>query len=127
MEKIVNGGSWHMNKKIKLLAASVVILVGAGILWGLHARKEAQRNECNNNLRQIYAAMYATSLADKYPEGAVMPTAAFTKYMKKEALPECPSGGKYNIPPVGKVPTCSFHGDVLGEEAREYDPLTELK
>ena len=99
-------------KKAFILMA---VIVGAGILWSLHARKEAQRDVCINNLRQRYAAMYATSLADKDPEGAVMPTAAFTKYLKREALPECPSGGKYIIPPVGKVPTCSFHGDLLKE------------
>ena len=41
------------------------------------------------------------------------------EYMK-EGLPRCPAGGKYDIPPIGKRPTCSIHGDLLKEYGWEW-------
>jgi len=97
----------------------IVLLVAIAVPSFAKARKQSQRNACVNNLRILDAAISQGAMADGYSDGQNYPVEKFTQYMKGRTLPKCPSGGHYNIPPVGKRPTCSFHGGIAEEAQPE--------
>lgn len=72
-----------------------------------------RRNRCINNLRQIDAAKEQSALANKWADGAVAVIPVIVQYIKGEALPVCPAGGKYTVDVIGKNPKCSVPGHTL--------------
>jgi hypothetical protein len=83
-------------------------------------QKKSMSNVCLNNLRLIASAIESWVLESGKNIGDTVDIAAVSDYMKGATLPVCPSGGKYDIPPVGKRPTCSIHGDLLEENGFEW-------
>jgi len=103
-------------KNAKLIVSAILIIVICaviGVPCFLKARQKAQRNACANNLYQIASAIESWVLESHKNLGDPVDISQISQYMKGPDLPECPSGGKYDIPPVGKRPTCSVHGDLL--------------
>lgn len=64
----------------------------------------------------IDAAMESCALEIDATRGDTLPLEKLVPYIKGRALPQCPSGGSYAIPPVGQPPTCSYHGNLLAAE-----------
>ena len=72
-----------------------------------------QLNACINNLRQIEGAKQQWALENKKTEND-MPTAQqIAVYLKDNAIPTCPAGGKYVINKVADPPTCTIPGHEL--------------
>lgn len=82
----------------------------------VQADEESARNQCINNLRQIYAAKQEWALENNKTADAIPTAQDIAPYIKLDAdgnIPGCPSGGTYTIGAVGVPPTCSIPGHVL--------------
>jgi hypothetical protein len=82
----------------------------------VQADEESARNQCINNLRQIYAAKQECALENNKTADAIPTAQDIAPYIKLDAdgnIPGCPSGGTYTIGAVGVPPTCSIPGHVL--------------
>jgi hypothetical protein len=99
---------WHV-AWVLIVAATF----GAVALKLTHDRRGSR--SCLSNLRIIDAATISSSMEfhSLYGYGEMVPLERFTEYVKDNRLPRCPSGGYYILHPVGGMPTCSFHGDLL--------------
>jgi DNA-binding ferritin-like protein len=73
----------------------------------------ATRNQCINNLRQIYAAKQEWALENNKTDGDIPTEQDLVPYILGGVFPACPSGGTYTIGAVGVGPTCSISGHVL--------------
>jgi hypothetical protein len=74
-------------------------------------RPRSAARACENNLRQIDAAVNEFALEHKKHTGDPVTFADLTPYIKLNRngeIPGCPYGGKYTIGPVGTPPTCSL-------------------
>jgi hypothetical protein len=66
---------------------------------------------CQNNLRQIYAAVDEWALENKKHVGDPVTLDDLKPYIKFNSqgeIPSCPWGGKYSVTAVGAPPTCSL-------------------
>lgn len=104
-------------KRFKSLVILAIVIGAVAVPIWIQCLKRHREFACSQNLRQIHAAVWAVSQAEKYPLGTVIPTPILTKCMKGDRLPVCPSGGRYIIPPFGETPTCSYHGNLLSKYA----------
>ena len=105
-------------KKAKVFVPAILIIVLLAVVAVpsfLKARKQSQRNACSNNLTNIASMIESRVLASNKAIGDDIDPSDISQHMAGGALPICPAGGKYDIPPVGKRPTCSVHGDLLKE------------
>ena len=113
----------RLMKRPALLAwTALMLLAGAIVLVGLPRwlalSREHAIKQCTNNHRQVFAAMCAYAREMKYRAGDPMDE-GFCQYLKEGKVPECPSGGTYEIPRVGGRVRCTVHGDLLlGGEVR---------
>ena len=90
-------------------------------------RTDAQVTGCKSNLTTIDSACEIWALQNRKPNGAEPTWEDILDYLDK-GMPECPSGGEYELGYVGKVdgvhklPTCTVEGHTLEkveEEERE--------
>lgn len=74
-----------------------------------------RRNYCVNNLRKIDAAKEQAALEYRLITGAPVAEtdARVNAYIKGNATPVCPAGGKYTYGPIGSNPACSVPGHSL--------------
>lgn len=68
---------------------------------------------CLASLRRLDSAVENASYALALHDGAVAPSNEVVKFLVSNRVPVCPSGGSYSWGIVGRVPTCSLHGDLL--------------
>ena len=106
-------GQKAMNRRL-ILAIAVMLVASVLIGAVAQSRRRSHRNVCHNNLRQIYAVIVSSALADKYRWGDTMPVSVFSQYLRPDTL-RCPSGGSYILPTVGGTPACTYHGNLLKE------------
>lgn len=87
--------------------------------------EERNRRECAQDMRFVFAAIISAALWDGVSLGERIAPEQFVGDIVhwKGELPECPSGGRYTIPPVGGVPTCSYHGNLLKETGELEGPI----
>ena len=110
-----------MNKKQKALMVFVpailiiILLIVIAAPSYLRAHKQSQRNACLNNLSIIDAATGSAALTLDLHKGDPVPQEELLKFMKGYVVPVCPSGGRYNLPPAGEPPSCSYHGNLMKE------------
>ena len=93
------------------VAFFVILMIVAYIFQEVLVK--SNKNECLNNLRIIHSGMTSAAMEMNLPKGASIPIKLVARYQKGGVLPVCPSGGEYIIPPCGKNPKCSYHGDLL--------------
>ena len=74
---------------------------------------ESERNQCINNLRQIYAAKQEWALENNKTDGDIPTEQDLVPYILGGVFPACPSGGTYTIGAVGASPACSVPGHVM--------------
>jgi len=77
-------------------------------------KKEAARQVCLRNLRQIDAAKHMWALENK-KQNVDLPTMAdLLPYLRPDQkFPVCPAGGVYEIKAVSEKPTCTVQGHVI--------------
>lgn len=69
------------------------------------------RNSCIANMKQIDGATQQWALENKKIGTSPVELAGIVNYLRGKALPRCPGGGAYVLPPnVAGSPTCSVHG-----------------
>ena len=100
--------------------ATGVAAAGVGVAIAvpafLRARENSRGRACEENLAKIDGAKEQYALEFKLAKDAPVTMENLTKppgtsgegmgYLKKE--PQCPSGGKYTLQPIGENPTCSI-------------------
>ena len=107
--------------KKALIVPSIAILLLLAIIAipsFIKARKQSQRNECINNLRQLTEPMMCcVPLSTKLAVGDKIDPQQVFQYLRQGAMPVCPAGGTYQVTWVvgGATPKCSVHGDVFWE------------
>jgi hypothetical protein len=74
-----------------------------------HAKKEANRKACMDNMRYLETAKDMVELDTGKLSGDVSDK-DLEKYFKDGVSPVCPSGGSYTYNPIGVAPECSIHG-----------------
>ena len=74
-----------------------------------HARKAAQTDTCINYLRMIDAAKQQWALGTRKRSSDVPTWQDLTPYLGTpgDRIPECPTGGRYEIHSVVEPPTCT--------------------
>jgi len=115
-------------KKAKVFVPAILIIVLLAVVAVpsfLKARKQSQRNACANNLTIIASGIESWVLAANKSLGDDVDISAISQYMRRATLPVCPAGGSYDIPPVGKRPTCTVHGDLLRENGWTWSKWPE--
>ena len=104
----------------KKRTAILVGVLGAAVLLVVCGKCRCVQSQrwkaaCLHNLRMIDAAMRSCALEIDANRGDTLPLAKLVPYIKGRALPKCPSGVDYVVPPVGESPTCPYHGNLLAE------------
>jgi hypothetical protein len=92
-------------------------IVSAAIPSYRQAREESLLNRCQDNLRQIDAAIDSCAVTYQWQPGGKIDDPVnirrIIEHIKGIKMPICPSGGKYSIPVLGKNPSCSVHGELI--------------
>jgi hypothetical protein len=103
------------------IALAVSVLLGVVLLCGIltaivvpafHTQRDASKTACFANQRAVLDAY------KKYRAGggkAVVTMDEMVKAYNLDAIPKCPSGGKYEWDPTLHEITCSVHGSVMGQ------------
>lgn len=86
----------------------ISILLGIAIPSFLNSREKAKGRSCTVNLREINTAKEQFVMANGLGEGAFVSEANVMPYLHEKNFPACPSGGTYDISPVGDNPTCTI-------------------
>jgi len=90
------------------------------------SRNTSQQNACINNLRQIDSGKEQWAMASSKADGEPLKISAVNAYIKGNATPTCPAGGRYSYGVVGESPRCTcpghtFGGDVWVEPSQTGD------
>jgi len=76
------------------------------------ARETVRARSCIRNLRQMEDAKEQYAMEARIQEGdPVTFDNLVPSYLRK--IPDCPSGGAYNLQPAGEEPTCTISGHEL--------------
>lgn len=132
---LINEGLIEIPKKTGCLVTAIIIMIlvpvtifilallsAIAIPTFLQAKATAQTNLCRNNLRLIYHAKESYAVENNLAPGATLPQTDYNGINDGDDIPDaleeylnnpmnCPSGGLYNIGPIGEAPTCSLGGD----------------
>jgi hypothetical protein len=106
---------------------SAWILGVAAALICMTSGCRSKRDVCKENLSVIACAIESTVLEQSLYEGDPIPVDHIVLFMKGAKLPACPAGGKYVIPTVGGLPTCTVHGNLLAEVGWTWEKWPEGK
>ena len=99
----------RLSIKIAMAVALVGVLAAIGIPNYIKVRMAPSGNICiNRNLWAIYDAKKRWAEETGKPPGAVPEERDLLPYLPGRQLPVCPSGGKYDIGPIGSNPSCSL-------------------
>ena len=95
------------------LVEIMIVVVIIGLLAALaipnfsHARTNARRGTCINNMRILDAAKQEYALENNKDAATVPASDDVAPYMRSNAMPICPAGGIYSIEAIGTTPSCS--------------------
>mgnify|MGYP000950197951 CR=1 FL=1 len=106
--------------EIMIVVAIIGLLAAVAIPNLVKAKKNAQVNGCKANLRAIEFAIVQWSLEKQKADDAEVSLEELEGYFK-DGIPECPSGGEYELFTVEEKPTCNVTGHTIvkGEEEEE--------
>lgn len=95
--------------EIMIVVAIIGLLAAIALPNFVHARQEAQRNACIENLTKLEAIKQIWGVENGKLNGT-LPTDADlfgpTLYMREK--PKCPANGTYDLKPIGVNPTCTI-------------------
>jgi hypothetical protein len=115
-------------KRYIIVIAFILLIPGVLITVKWHQNKKSLTEgvECTNNLRMIDSAKEEIAMKLRLGDGAVVTEQQVAEFCKNGQLPTCPSGGKYNILPIGCPAMCSQRigrsDDLLHNIPIEEDP-----
>lgn len=106
-----------MKKQGFTLVEIMIVVMIIGLLAAIalpsfqRARRNAQRNACVENLRQINSAVQQY-LIEEREDAFAGSSADLLVYFQTGNFPECPSNGAYTIGDGANNPTCSLSGSL---------------
>ena len=93
----------------------VVLIIGiiaaAAATSMAFSRDKARQNSCISNLRQFDQAKEQYAMMNQKNNGDVLLMDDVFPLLLKGTPRTCPSGGTYDLQPVGTTPTCSVSGN----------------
>jgi hypothetical protein len=98
---------------MQALAAPVGLMAAVAIPSFVKARTTSQKNACINNLRQIESAKDQWAIETGQTNGTSVTMKDLAPYLKNPQKIKCPSGGKYQLNPIGSETTCTEEGHKL--------------
>ena len=93
--------------EIMIVVAIIGLLAAIAVPNFAQARTNARRGTCINNMRLIDASKEQYALENNKDSTTTPASADVTPYLKKDAMPTCPSSGSYTIAAIGTDPSCS--------------------
>jgi prepilin-type N-terminal cleavage/methylation domain-containing protein len=102
--------------EIMIVVAIIGLLASIAIPNFVRARKEAQKQACINNLRQIDGAIQQWALEKNQSANSPVSQENVSEYLGRGTsgeFPECPAGGNYTLVDVQTPPTCDVPGHEL--------------
>ena len=118
-----SGAPWLIGCLVAVVAIPVLVSV-IGLLAAIaipsfvKARSTAQMNGCVNNLRIIDSAKEQWALVSRADIGQAPEVPGVNEYIKGNATPLCPAGGRYTYGSIGADPECSLHGSLASPVER---------
>jgi len=110
MNRIKNKKKGFTLVEIMIVVLIIGILLAIAVPNFVKARERSRTKTCVGNLKQMDSAKEQWAMENKKAEGdACADTDIAPDYIK--AMPECPSGGTYDVGNIGDNPTCSLGGD----------------
>ena len=104
-----------------IVVAIIGLLAAVAIPNLIKARKTAQINACKTNLRTIEFTIGQWALEKRKADDSELTLGDLEDYFK-DGIPECPSGGEYELYTVGEMPTCNVKGhSIIKEEEEEIE------
>jgi prepilin-type N-terminal cleavage/methylation domain-containing protein len=100
--------------EILIVVAIIGLILAIAVPNFLKYRQHAQTQLCIENLGQIESAKQQWGLENKMSNGdepEVNELIGPDRWLKRN--PECPSGGTYQLNPIGEPATCTFEGHNL--------------
>ena len=94
--------------EIMIVVAIISMLAVIAIPNFVRSRGKARINLCIANLSQLEDSKQQWALEAHQVATAVPTTDDVLPYLRDQTMPECPSGGTYNLLQVTKNPTCSL-------------------
>ena len=106
--------------EIMIVVAIIGLLAAVAIPNLIKARTNAQIRACQSNMRTIEFAIQEWAIDKRKANDSEVSLEELEGYFK-DGIPECPSGGEYELFTVEEKPTCNVtgHTDVKGEEEEE--------
>lgn len=100
-------------KRLTMVTAAILIVTAICVCAYVGQKsKRARLALCRSHRLVLLSVIESAAFEGGYSIGDKIPETNITDYIVKEFL-VCPSTGRpYDIPPVGGVPTCSYHGNL---------------
>jgi hypothetical protein len=95
-------------KNTVIIVSIVIVLVSLGVPSVITEIKRTKGLYCTSNLREIDAAKEQAAQALGLKEGDTVTEEQVAKYCRGNAIPQCPSNGKYTLDVIGQNPKCSL-------------------
>ena len=107
--------------EIMLVVAIIGLLAAVAIPNLIKARKTAQVGACRANLKTMESAITQWSIEKRKGDDSEVTLEDIEAWLNG-GIPDCPSGGEYELFTVGELPTCTIIGHTIDrEEQKEYE------
>ena len=93
--------------EIMIVVVIIGLLAGLAIPNFVHARIDARRGTCLNNMRILDEAKEEYALENNKDSTTVPASDDVAPYIRSNAMPICPAGGVYSIESIGTTPSCT--------------------
>jgi hypothetical protein len=110
------------NKRLIFASAIVAAVCLAGVLFLVRHIKKSRRWQCQAILQRINYAKEQWTMGTSRTNGDPVDYAKVLNLLNSEALPKCPTGGRYLLGFIGEFPVCTIHKDVCLEDP-PIDPI----
>lgn len=104
--------------EIMIVVAIIGLLAAVAIPNLIKARKTAQITACKNNLITIEFSIGQWAIEKRKADDSEVSMEDLEDYFK-DGIPECPSGGEYELFTVAEKPTCNVKGHTIIKEEEE--------
>ena len=108
--------------EIMIVVAIIGLLAAVAIPNLIKARKTAQVSACRSNLQAMEGAITQWALEKRKSDDSEVTLEDIESWLSKGKIPECPSGGEYELFTVQDLPTCTIIGHTIDpDEQKEYE------
>jgi len=102
--------------EIMIVVAIIGLLAAVAIPNLIKARKTAQVSACRSNLHAMEGAITQWVLEKRKADDSEVTLEDIESWLSKGKIPECPSGGEYELLTVKDLPTCTIWGHTIDPE-----------